>query len=320
MNHPPLEILPNTRFEDNEYFCSDLRDAANYVNSFHVHFTLTTNVTKKLKDELVADIFSPLFPCAKEVTAFFDAHFGVSAEDLETNWSFHKDRIKATNAAECKDDFSKLWFNAKVALIIHKDDFISSDFFSHCNDPSVLLNPRTGYGKAMWNYVRYRVDKHELIGICTDYHNASNQSNAALCRPSVSIVAKGTYLNSLLSDAFKYCKMTNHHAIKDGKLLYLRIGRIRLNESHFRKQGRDLLGGYDGVIVERLRTALKDKGLLVNLYAMPGYIEFEYRPETWDEYLSVIRNELGELNVPGSTRIVDNLHPYATTEYRVHAE
>ena len=320
MNHPPLEILPSIRFEDNRYFCSDLRDAANYVKSFHVHFTLTTNITRKIKDELVANIFSSLFPRVKEVTAFIDSRAAVSLEDLGANWSYHKDRIRAKNPTECKDDFSELWFNAKTALMIDKDDFISSDFFSQCNDPAVLLNPRTGHGNAMWNYVRYRVDKHELVGICTDYYDVSNQSNAALCRPHISIVAKGTNLDSLLGDAFTYCKVTNHHATKDGKLFYLRIGRVRLNESHFRKLGKDLLFGYVDVIVERLRTALKDKGLLITLCAKPVNIEFEYRPEAWDEYLSVIRKELRGLNVPGSTRIVDNRHPSATTEYEVYDE
>ena len=172
----------------------------------------------------------------------------------------------------------------------------------------------------MWNYVRYRVDKHELVGICTDYYDVSNQSNAALLRPHISVVAKGAHLNSLLGDAFTYCKVTNHHSIEGGRLSYLRTGRIRFNESHFRKAGIDLLGGYVDEIVERLRTALSGKGLLVSLYAMPVNIEFEYRPEAWAEYLAVIRRELRELNVPKSTLIVENRHPCATTAYKVYYE
>ena len=135
MNHPPLEILPNIRFEDNPYFCSDLLDAANYVSCFHVHFTLTTAITKKLKDEIAANVFSPLLHRAKELTAFLNSHSGVRVQDLDANWSFHKDRIKAKNPTECKDDFLDLLFNAKIALIIDKGDFVSSDFFCHCNDP-----------------------------------------------------------------------------------------------------------------------------------------------------------------------------------------
>ncbi len=79
MNNPPLKIHENIILEDNKYFCNDLRDAANYVNSFHVHFTLTTNLNKKLKNELVSDIFSPAFQYAKEMTV----NEVVEAEEIE---------------------------------------------------------------------------------------------------------------------------------------------------------------------------------------------------------------------------------------------
>ena len=97
MNHPPLEVLPNIKVEDNEYLCSDLRDSAQYVNSFHVYFTLTTNITKELKNDFVESIFSPLFHSVKEMTAFFDDHCVSNADDFRANWSFHKDRMKAKN-------------------------------------------------------------------------------------------------------------------------------------------------------------------------------------------------------------------------------
>jgi hypothetical protein len=318
MKNPPLIVHPSIKLEDNEYVSSDLRDAAQYVNSFHVYCTLTTNINIEMKHALATDIFSPLIQSAKELTAFVDDNSDVNAEDFKARWSFHKDRLKAKDPIICKDDFMNLWFNAKVALVMNKDDFTSSDFFSRCNDPSVLMNPRTGYGKAMWNYARYRADKHDLIAVLVDYHNVSDQSNAALSRPSISIVAKGDNLNYLLSDAFKYCKITNYYPVKHGKLFYLRIGRIKLNESHFRKQGKDLLEGYDEVITKKLRKALRENGLLLNMYPWPGCIQFNYRPETWDEYVSVIKKELRELNAPESTIIVSNSHPYSTTECKVY--
>lgn len=317
MNNPPLKIHENLILEDNEYFCNDLRDAAKYVNSFHVHFTLTTNLNDKYKNELISDIFSPIFQYAKEMTVFVDDS-EINKDNFKHNWSIKKDRMKAKDPKYCGDAFSELLFNSNAIFIVDIDDFNSYDFFSKCNDPSVLMNPRTAYGSNVWNYARYRADKYNYIALITDYHDVSDRSNAALARPHIAIVAKGSNLFRLLNDSFKYCKVTDHQAIENGRLLYLRIGRIKFNESQLKKQGNDLCGEY-GIFIEKLlREALARKNLLINLYAMTTYIEFDCRPETWSEYLSVIKNELKKMNVPESTTIVSNTHPCEIVEYQVY--
>lgn len=317
MNNPPLKINENLILEDNNYICNDLRCAAKYVNSFHVHFTLTTNINIKLKNELIADIFAPTFKYAKEMTVFFD-NSEINMEGFKHNWSFKKDSMKAKDLKSCEDDFSKLWFNTKTVTILDIDDFDSHIFFSKCNDPSVLINPRACYGKNVWRYARYRADKYNYIAIVTDYHNVSNQSNAALIRPHITIVAKGDNLLRLLNDSFKYCKITNHLPVEKNNLIYLRVGRIKFNQAHLKKQGNDLCDEFGDFVEKSLREALALKNLLISLYSMTTYIEFDYRPETWNEYLSVIKTELKKMNVPKSTTIVSNTYPFETVEYQVY--
>jgi hypothetical protein len=271
-----------------------------------------------LKHQLVSDIFTPIFQRAKEVTAFMSNDSIAKAGAFKHNWSFQKDRMKANDIRICHEDFTQLWFHSNIAIILDNIDFLSRNFFSYCNDPGVLLNPRTAYGKNLWNYVRYRVDTYDAIALCTAYHDHENLSNTALSRPIISLVARGTTLERLLSEAFKSCHVTNYFSVKHENIEYLRIGRITFNEAHFKKQGNDLNDGYGEMIEEKLRDALGRKGVLHNLYFIMRGIEFDYHPETWPDVVSVLQQELRQLNVPESTRIVSNSHPCKKIEMSVY--